>query len=235
MVHELIIFLTTEKTYGEMIGGYIDQLTGEQPTDDFVYYFGILFGLAFLFGAIYLFKDSASEKLKASSIKKGEKNHYTADNSKELILQVLRGMGCPIISKELPIRFKYSGEEFMADPFHPSFVLIWEHLGCINLTESEEDAQLLKQAVNEMNKEHFFPSFVYEEDEEENELNVYGYITTVFRKEIPGLENLFSSYLDSIAKAKREIVDKFHLIKKEKEKQKRVVVKGSSAYSEKEN
>ena len=159
--------------------------------------------------------------------KKG--NHYTADDSKKLVLQVLKNMGCPIISKESTIRFKYSGEEFEANPFHPSFIWVFGYLGYINLTDSEEDIQTLKATVNTLNKERFFPTYIYEEDKDGNALAVYGGISTLFRKEIPHLENLLAAYLDSILNAKTEVMDKSHLIKEQKEKQKRVVVKGFSA------
>ena len=170
-----------------------------------------------------------------------KENHFTANDSKGLIIQVLKSMGCPIISKEPTIRFKYSGEELIANPFHPSFIWIFGYLGYIHLTDSEEDIQILKEAVNDLNKERFFPSYTYDEDKEENALAVYGGVCTLFRKEavyggvctlfrkeIPNLENLLTSHLDSIVSAKTEIVDKFHLMKEQKEKQKRVVVKGFS-------
>ena len=92
----------------------------------------------------------------------------------------------------------------------------------------------MKEAVNDLNKERFFPSYTYDEDKEENALAVYGGICTLFRKEIPNLENLLTSHLDSIVSAKTEIVDKFHLMKEQKEKQKRVVVKGFSSNPGKE-
>lgn len=163
-----------------------------------------------------------------------KENHFTANDSKGLIIQVLKSMGCPIISKEPTIRFKYSGEELIANPFHPSFIWIFGYLGYIHLTDSEEDIQILKEAVNDLNKERFFPSYTYDEDKEENALAVYGGICTLFRKEIPNLENLLTSHLDSIVSAKTEIVDKFHLMKEQKEKQKRVVVKGFSSNPGKE-
>lgn len=234
MVCEVGVILTIGGTYSEILGRLIDQLTGEQPSDPFIFCLGIFFGIAFLFGTIYILKCMISEfKININGIKElfrkeKKENLYTADDSKRLILQVLKNMGCPIISKEPTIRFKYSGEEFVANPFHPSFIWLWGYLGYINLTDSEEDIQILKEAVNTLNKERFFPSYTYDEDKEENTLAVYGGISTLFRKEIPNLENLLTSYLDSILNAKTEVMDKFHLIKEQKEKQKRVVVKGFS-------
>lgn len=167
--------------------------------------------------------------------KKEEGKSFSGENSKVLALQVLKSSGCPIISEEQTIRFKYSGEEFIINPFHPSFIWVFTYLGYINLSDSEEDLQTLKEAVNDLNRERFFPSYTYEEDEKENTLCVYGGITTLFRKEVPDLEQLLLSYLDSLLKSKTEIIDKFHLIKEQKEKQKRVVVTGFSSNSEKEN
>lgn len=166
--------------------------------------------------------------------RKDKKENFTANDSKELIIQVLKSMGCLIISKDSTIKFKYNGEEFIANPFHPSFIWVFGHLGYINLTDSEEEIQMLKEAVNDLNQECYFPSYTYEENKEKNTLAVYGGISSLFRKEIPNLENLLGSYLDSIIRAKTEVADKFHLIKEQQEKQKRIVVKGFSTNLAKE-
>lgn len=241
MIYKTGVFLTIGKTYSEALGRLIDQLTGEQPSDYFMLGLEILLGIVYLLGTIYILKWIISEfKINISGMfeklfkKDKRKNYFTADDSKTLVIQVLKNMGCPIISKEQTIRFKYSGEEFVVNPFHPFFIWVFGYLGYINLTDSEDDIQILKETVNTLNKERFFPSYTYEEDKEENVLAVYGGVSTLFRKEIPDLENLLTSYLDSIMSAKTEIADKFHLIKEQKEKQKRVIVKGFSTSLAKE-
>lgn len=232
MIDKAGIFLTIGTTYSDALERLIDQLTGEQPSDYFILSLEILLGIAYLVGTIYIFKYIISE-LKTNIggmfgklFRKDKKD--TANDSKELIIQVLKNMGCPIISKDSTIKFKYSGKEFIANPFHPSFIWVFGHLGYINLTDSEEEIQMLKEAVNDLNQECYFPSYTYEENKEKNTLAVYGGISSLFRKEIPNLENLLGSYLDSIIRAKTEVADKFHLIKEQQEKQKRIVVKGFS-------
>jgi len=234
--------ITIGATYSEALGRIIDQLIGEQPSDYFIFGLEILLGIAYLLGTIYIFKYIISEfKINISGMfgklfKKKEKGKsFSGEDSRKLAVQVLKSLGCPILSEKETIRFRYSGEDFVLNPFHAHFLWVFTYLGYINLSDSEEDLQTLKEAVNTLNRERFFPSYTYEEDVENNSLCVYGGITTLFRKEVPNLEQLLLSYLDSLLEAKKEIIDKFHLIKEQKEKQKRVVVKGFSPKLENES
>lgn len=242
MICKTGVFLTIGTRYSEVLGRLIDQLTGEQPSDYFILALEILLGIAYLLGTIYIFKYIISEfKINISGMfgklfkKKEAGKSFSGEDSRKLAVQVLKSLGCPILSEKEIISFKYSGEEFRINLFHPSFIWVFAYWGYIELTESEEDLQTLKEAVNTLNREHFFSSCYYKEDAEDNTLCVYGGITTLFRKEVPNLEQLLLSYLDMLLDAKKELVDKFHLLKEQKEKQKRVVVSGFSPKLEKEN
>ena len=117
MIDKAGIFLTIGTTYSDALERLIDQLTGEQPSDYFILSLEILLGIAYFVGTIYIFKYIISE-LKTNIggmfgklFRKDKKD--TANDSKELIIQVLKNMGCPIISKDSTIKFKYSGKEFI--------------------------------------------------------------------------------------------------------------------------
>ena len=107
MIDKAGIFLTIGTTYSDALERLIDQLTGEQPSDYFILSLEILLGIAYLVGTIYIFKYIISE-LKTNIggmfgklFRKDKKD--TANDSKELIIQVLKKHGMPYNFK----RFNY--------------------------------------------------------------------------------------------------------------------------------
>ena len=165
-----------------------------------------------------------------------KENRYRADNSRELVMLLLKDLNCQLEERDGDIIFSYQNWKFWIEPYHPSFITIISHMGGLDLDSSTaEEIDKLKELVNTCNNRCSLPIFYYEMDPQKKSIDVYAIRNTVFRQEIPNLRELFVVYLESFFDARTNFIDQFHLKLQEKEEKGRVVVKGFGGTFEEKN
>lgn len=155
--------------------------------------------------------------------------------TQDLVITVLQAIGCqPALNEEKHICFKYQGEEFyIATQEDSRFIVIWNPWwGTSEITNSA--LPYLKEIVNLVNIDSIVTT-VYTTDDEQQNLGFHSKCQILFTPKEAPLDEYLKAVLDQFFATHDVIKDNFKQLStapNEKEKEKRVRVKGFASYKE---
>lgn len=159
-------------------------------------------------------------------------------STQDLVVTVLQAIGCqPQINEEKHICFKYQGEDFyIATQDDSRFIVIWNPWW--GASELQNNAlPYLKEIVNMVNVDSIVTT-VYTTDEEHANLGFHSKCHALFTPKEAPLDEYLKALLDQFFATHDVIKDNFKQLSSattEKEKEKRVRVKGFASYKENGN
>lgn len=147
---------------------------------------------------------------------------------RNLLIRTLQDMGCQFRTDDHDrIEFKYQGETFVADARNDrAFIWIFDYCWC-HMSLDDPDAELLKQAINETNKNNFAMT-LYTTDQKQRLMAVHSHRAFYFSRDIAEPQDYLRSILDSFFYAHRGLSDEFAKLANDREQRERTVVKGFS-------
>lgn len=149
---------------------------------------------------------------------------------RNLLIRTLQDMGCQCRTDDSDrIEFKYQGETFVADARNDNFFIwICDYAWTgFELDDPDAEPELLKQAINETNKDNF-PTTLYTTDQEQGVMVVHSHMRFYFSRDIAKPQVYLRSILDSFFYAHRGLSDEFAKLTNDREQRERTVVKGFS-------
>lgn len=155
--------------------------------------------------------------------------------TQELVITVLQAIGCqPQLNEENHICFKYQGEEFyIATQEDSRFIVIWNPWwGTSEITNNA--LPYLKEIVNLVNVDSIVTT-VYTTDDEQQNVGFHSKCHILFTPKETPLDEYLKAVLDQFFATHDVIKDNFKQLNAaptEKEKEKRIRVKGFASYKE---
>lgn len=155
--------------------------------------------------------------------------------TQDLVITVLQAIGCqPQLNEENHICFKYQGEEFyIATQEDSRFIVIWNPWwGTSEITNNA--LPYLKEIVNLVNVDSIVTT-VYTTDDEQQNVGFHSKCHILFTPNEAPLDEYLKAVLDQFFATHDVIKDNFKQLNAaptEKEKEKRIRVKGFASYKE---
>lgn len=149
---------------------------------------------------------------------------------RNLLVKTLQDMGCQCRTDDHDrIEFKYQGETFVADAHNDKFFIwIYDYAWTgFELDDPDAEPELLKQAVNETNKNNFATT-LYITDQERRVMVVYSHGAFYFSRDIAKPQDYLCAILDSFFQAHQSLNDELNKLMNGREQRERTVVKGFS-------
>lgn len=156
-------------------------------------------------------------------------------STQDLVITVLQAIGCqPELNEEKHICFKYQGEEFyIATQEDSRFIVIWNPWWGTSETTNEA-LPYLKEIVNLVNVDSIVTT-VYTTDEDQKNIGFHSKCQVLFTPHEAPLDEFLKVILDQFFATHDVIKDNFKQLNAattEKEKEKRVRVKGFASYKD---
>ena len=169
-------------------------------------------------------------------IERMTKNELDDISTKELVISVLKKIGCqPEVNEEDHITFKYQGDDFyIAAEEENRFIMIWNPWWG-SISSENEALPFLKEIINLVNVSSLVTT-VFMADEDEKTIGLHSRCHTFFSPNEGELEEHMKMLLDYFFEAHNAIKDNMNQLGaaaiNEEQKKERVKVKGFSAYKE---
>ena len=138
--------------------------------------------------------------------------------TRDLVIETLKKIGCqPEVDDKDNICFKYQGESmYVSADNNFKFVTICDPWWIV-MDLKDQDANLLKEAINMVNIDMPLAHIVYTIDEENGKLGVHTRCDSVFIDELPQLEELTKSLMEHFFIAHDRLKGAFAYLKKRQE------------------
>ena len=194
----------------------------------------ILLGVILIFAAYFLGRVGyaiENDKTEVSDYEKMNESIDDALNEEDkktcnLLMKTLKDIGCQYeIDDDNSIVFKYQGEDFKIDANNDSRIIWIYDIAWGGMDINDPNADYLKQAINESNKNGAITS-LYTINEERGHIVVHSKIVTYFAYSILDYEGYLKSILDGFFIAQQQVKDGITNLGKIQEQKERVRIKG---------